>query len=121
MADNQDSKKIQNGQEQEVAPTSQTFLSPSAKPPQAQGQEQGGEGEQTYLILSDLSPMIPKYSSNSVLSTYPRYGASDMTIIETPANNLMRASYLEQIDENMKSISGVITWTHEEESQPEVD
>lgn len=65
--------------------------------------------------------MIPKYSSNSVLSTYPRYGASDMTIIETPANNLMRASYLEQIDENMKSISGVITWTHEEESQPEVD
>lgn len=38
---------------------------------------------------------------------------ADMTLIETPAPNTMRSSYLEQIDEGMKSISRVIIWAND--------
>jgi hypothetical protein len=39
-----------------------------------------------------------------------------MIFIETPANNFIRPSYMEQIDEGMKSISKIISWANEEES-----
>lgn len=36
-----------------------------------------------------------------------------MTLIETPATTNLKSSYLEQIDEGIKSISRIIIWTND--------
>lgn len=44
-----------------------------------------------------------------------------MVFIETPANSFIRPSYMEQIDEGLRSISKIITWAHDEESSGKTD
>lgn len=47
-----------------------------------------------------------------------------MTLIETPAPSQIKPSYIEQIDEGIKSISKIIAWTndndHDQDSSSQI-
>ena len=66
------------------------------------------------LNLSDLSPFRPLYGSCHT-PHYIHFSNAGMEFIETPAHTLPRHTYLDQIDESLKQISGIINFDQRDE------